>query len=251
MSSARYLVRIDDICSTMDWRAWEAVESLLNAHSVKPILAVVPDNRDPSLMCGDPAPDFWQRVRDWQRVGWTIAIHGYQHLYETRDSGLVGLNPFSEFAGLPIEQQRRKLTSALEIFRKERVDVEAWVAPAHSFDESTVTVLKELEITTISDGFCFRVVERLGCRWVPQQLWRFRSMPFGVWTVCLHPNALRDERNLARLEADLARYAGRIVALRDVAQVDNRVAKRTSIDAMFEAVWHLALRAKSPRRAPG
>lgn len=27
-----------------------------------------------------------------------------------------------------------------------------------------------------------------GIMWVPQQLWRFRKMLFGIWTICLHVN---------------------------------------------------------------
>ena len=29
--------------------------------------------------------------------------------------------------------------------------------------------------------------DKQGTFWVPQQLWKFRTAPFGVWTVCIHP----------------------------------------------------------------
>src|SRR5260370_42375028 len=55
--------------------------SALMARRLKPILAVVPDNQDPMLKVDAPVADFWDRVRQWQARGWTIALHGYQHRY--------------------------------------------------------------------------------------------------------------------------------------------------------------------------
>ena len=57
--TARYLVRFDDICPTMNWRVWEQLEPLLQAHGVKPIMAVVPDNHDRHLVVDAPQPGFW------------------------------------------------------------------------------------------------------------------------------------------------------------------------------------------------
>ena len=47
--SAKYLVRFDDICPTMNWSVWEAVEEVLVEADIKPILAVIPDNQDDHL----------------------------------------------------------------------------------------------------------------------------------------------------------------------------------------------------------
>ena len=49
MTHATYLVRFDDICPTMNWEAWEQVENVLVSEGIRPILAVVPDNRDENL----------------------------------------------------------------------------------------------------------------------------------------------------------------------------------------------------------
>src|SRR2546429_7960195 len=103
----------------MNWAMWNNVESILHRHGVKPILAVVPDNRDPKLAVDAPRADFWERVRDWQAQGWTIAVHGYQHAYVTRDAGILRLNRYSEFAGLPYDDQKRKIESALSILSRE------------------------------------------------------------------------------------------------------------------------------------
>ncbi len=49
---ARYLIRFDDICPTMNWTIWEQVEQVLRTYHVQPILAVVPDNQDPRATGG-------------------------------------------------------------------------------------------------------------------------------------------------------------------------------------------------------
>lgn len=184
---ARYLLRFDDICPTTDWNLWSDMEEALIEYDVRPMLAVVPDNQDDWLVKGPADLNFWNRVRAWQARGWTIGLHGYQHRYVTESRGLVGLNRYSEFAGLPLEEQRRKLSAGLGIFRREGVRADVWIAPAHTFDLNTLRALRELGVDTISDGFerwphlCHR-----GFFWVPQQLGDFRRMLSGVWTICLH-----------------------------------------------------------------
>ncbi len=245
--SPRYVVRFDDICPTMDWRAWSRIEPVLDRHGVKPIMAVVPDNRDPHLAAGEVAPDFWSRVRHWQAQGWTIALHGHQHLYTTREPGLVGINRYSEFAGLSESTQRDKLQQALAIFAREGVRADAWVAPAHSFDEITLKLLLEAGIGVVSDGFYRRPVRHLGALWVPQQLWRFRPMPEGVWTVCYHCNGFGDAA-VERFTSDIGRYAAQIVSLPEACAAP-RIGARSVPDAAFAAAWRAALRLKRLRAA--
>src|SRR6267143_1112909 len=120
-SATQYLLRFDDICPTMNWRVWAEIESVLVQRQLKPILAVVPDNHDPGLQVDSPAGDFWDRVRAWQKWGWTIALHGFQHRYVSRNAGLVATRKKSEFAGLPATEQREKLRCGMEIFKRERV----------------------------------------------------------------------------------------------------------------------------------
>lgn len=186
---SHYILRIDDICPTTNWEVWGAIEEILDEYHVKPLLAVVPDNQDPVLQVGKEDGGFWQRVRSWQSRGWSIGMHGWQHRFESSDAGLLGVNSYSEFAGLPVEEQRRKLTLGRDRFISEGLTADIWIAPAHSFDRGTLEVLRELDFRYISDGFfLFPCRDDLGMLWVPQQLWGFRKRPFGVWTVCLHIN---------------------------------------------------------------
>src|SRR5262245_50629556 len=111
--SARYLLRFDDICPTMNWDVWDQIDAILCAEGVTPILAVVPDNQDQELKVSPPNPRFWDRARDWQARGWTIGMHGYEHRFVTSESGILRVNRFSEFAGLPAAEQERKLRAGL------------------------------------------------------------------------------------------------------------------------------------------
>ena len=65
-------------------------------------------------------------MRVWQGRGWTIGLHGYQHKYVTRDSDVIGINNYSEFAGLLEDVQAFKLRMAFEIFRREGIRPEVW-----------------------------------------------------------------------------------------------------------------------------
>jgi len=249
MPDSLYLLRFDDICPTMNWPIWEAIEAPMMALNLRPILAVVPDNRDPRLVAGPPRADFWEQVRRWQAMGWTIALHGYQHVYVNRDPGIIGLNPQSEFAGLPRAVQEEKLKKGLAIFREQGVRAEAWVAPAHSFDRTTVQLLAELGVSTISDGLWHLPFSEDGrMTWVPQQLWDFRPRPAGVWTVCCHPNPWTREA-AARFAADLAAYASRIT---DLATVLERYGQRKPTFAdrctgWYESGWVHGLRPRLGR----
>jgi predicted deacetylase len=225
---ATYLLRFDDICPTMKWRNWEPIESVLAENDIKPILAVVPDNRDSDLQVESPNPDFWNRVRRWQAAGWALGLHGFQHKYVTSDPGLYSNRRASEFAGLTSHAQREKLKNGLAILRDEGVNSNLWIAPGHSFDRTTVSTLAELGITSISDGFSVApYTDDEGIFWIPQQQLseenilssrgakRIAPKSRGVWTVCLHPNAW-SEADISRFKHDAHSFRHRITTADEV-----------------------------------
>lgn len=236
-TKAEYLLRFDDICPTMNWQIWSKIESILLEKNIRPILAVVPDNQDPGLMVSPPVADFWDRVRKWQSWGWTIGLHGYQHLYVNHDPGIMRITNNSEFALLPREAQREKLTKGLSIFAREGVKADCWIAPSHSFDETTLELLNELGLRIISDGPWPRPhTDKYGMTWVPLQLWiRPRPMPFGVWTVCCHHNDWNEER-AERFRKDIEPFSSRIVDMPYV--VENLGGRRLSLaDRIFTLLF--------------
>jgi predicted deacetylase len=239
-TEASYLFRFDDICPTMKWSKWETIEEILFEYDVQPIMAVIPDNRDSDLHLETPNPNFWGRVRHWQAAGWTIGMHGFQHTYVTCRPGLYSNRKASEFAGLPPFVQREKLESGLAILRDQGVPSNLWIAPGHSFDRTTISLLQELGVTSISDGYSISpYTDDRGMFWIPQQLSEKQILAApggkptepksaGVWTVCLHANAWTSEdvkrfreavkryRHLIRTSDEIhAAYAGRQKDLAD------------------------------------
>lgn len=239
----QYLIRIDDICPTMNWSVWRPVEEILSVLEVKPILAVVPDNQDETLKHSEPNVHFWDEVRGWQARGWTIGLHGYQHRYVTRDAGLLGIRASSEFSGLSYAEQHSKLQSALHIFEREDVVPEIWVAPAHSFDRMTLEILFALGVRCLSDGFSlYPYLDSRAMVWIPQQLWHLRKMPLGLWTVCLHLNHWTTV-DVDRFRSDLRQFVGLVSDFRSImATYSNR--KPSLADAFFARSYQVALKGR-------
>ncbi len=202
----------------MNWAVWSEIEAALLEHRLKPILAVVPDNQDPVLRVAAPIQDFWQRARQWQARGWTLALHGFQHKYTARRSGLVTPRKLTEFAGLPAAEQEEKLRRGAEIFERQGIKPRVWIAPNDSFDRTTVSLLAQFGIRIICDGY-FRVpfVCRQKMVWIPQQLYGFRPAPPGVWTVCYHHNHWTAS-DLGRFRKDLIWHRPDIWSLDQVTQ---------------------------------
>lgn len=243
---ATYLIRFDDLCPTMNWAVWNRIEELLVQSGVKPILGIIPDNQDRNLNFAEAAPDFWDRVRKWQSRGWTIGMHGYQHSYTTTSSGLVGLKERSEFAALPAGVQLAKLEAARAIFQQQGITPEIWVAPGHSFDRNTVSLLPRVGIQSISDGLFF--YPRMGKErvlWVPQQAWRFRKVPFGVWTICFHHNHW-SEGDIRQFACHLSGYRPQIASLREIAAL-YRGRQPARVDGLLTRAFRFALRMRFRR----
>jgi predicted deacetylase len=239
--SARYLIRFDDVCPTMNWPIWQRVEQILLDSGVKPILAVVPDNQDPKLRAAEPNAAFWNTVRTWQMRGWTIGWHGYQHLPVTQSGGILKLSKWSEFSGLTLDEQRSKLRRAYDVFEHQGVRPEVWVAPGHSFDTTTLQALRDIGMRHLSDGFSlYPYRDSSAMMWVPQQLWHFRKMPFGIWTVCLHVN-LWTSSDVARLGSDLQEFSSVTTDWQAVASL-YRQRRRSWVDRMFSKTYPTALR---------
>ena len=101
----RYLIRLDDIAPNMCWEQFTRLLRLFDEYAIKPLVGVIPDNRDQELLQFPKfAGDFWAEVLSWEARGWEISQHGFQHVYATAECGLFGINGLSEFAGLPFDE---------------------------------------------------------------------------------------------------------------------------------------------------
>jgi predicted deacetylase len=223
--TARQLIRLDDACPTMDHSRWARLEGILDTLGIRPLVAVVPDNQDPVLRVSDPDPNFWARVRSWQAKGWTIALHGYQHQFHFIDRRKL-LLPFydrSEFAGLSFKDQSQKIRAAWNIFKREGIEPRVWIAPGHCFDRTTLNALKaETSIRIVSDGVACDQFHDGDFYWLPQQRWSLSQKPFGLWTICLHPNSMSDLQ-IDDLGKTLAAHSANIVSVSDLALIPRKL----------------------------
>lgn len=190
-----YLIRLDDACSYCDVGKWQQMEKLLDKYGIKPIVAIIPNCRDPLITKKYSEINvFWDKAREWQEKGWTIALHGYDHVYlNYHAKGINPINNFSEFTGLSINEQKIKIRNGLNIFEKQGLRAKVFVAPGHSFDENSLLALKEeSDIRIISDTIAHDIYYRDGFYFIPQQCGAFRKLPFSIITACYHPNAMNE-----------------------------------------------------------
>ena len=215
---ARYLIRLDDALPTMCVDKWTAIENMLDKYGIKPMVAVIPDNQDKEMNFGEVNPDFWVQVKRWKDKGWAVGMHGYNHLYHSveRKNSIVPLQDQSEFVGLDLETQKTKFEKALNIFLQKGVKPDLFIAPSHSFDENTIRAMKtETELNIVSDGIALSPFHVDGVCFVPQQLWTFKYRPFGVWTICLHPNTITNGE-MHELASALSKFNHLFVSLSEL-----------------------------------
>lgn len=193
-------VRMDDITPDMNWENFSFFQELFAKAGITPLLGIVPDNRDPKLQCGPLEKDFFQRMKQLEQKGYSLAMHGCYHIYTTKRGGRFPLNNFSEFAGLPYEKQKELLAWGKKKLSEHGIDTDIFMAPAHSYDKNTLRALRELGFTGITDGFGRRPYRESGFTFYPISFLLERNLrqKEGVTTMVVHANTLT--------EADRERY---------------------------------------------
>lgn len=184
---AQYLLRVDDLCPMVSRERWQLFRELIEEFRLQPILAVVPDNRDPALQVSAADPPFWDQMRALEYGGSMIGLHGYRHLCHSRGRSRLGLDSVSEFAGVPAETQRKWIGEGLNLLRSHQLNPRIFVAPRHGFDANTLSALRSEGIPLLCDGFARRPFLCGEVTWIPQRLWAAEEKVNGVWTICMHP----------------------------------------------------------------
>tara|TARA_B100000963_G_scaffold137846_1_gene119937 strand:+ start:15478 stop:16260 length:783 start_codon:yes stop_codon:yes gene_type:complete len=191
--SAKYIFRLDDATANIDLKKWKIIEDIFDSFSIKPIVAVVPNNKDPQLKYSKSNPYFWKLVNRWEKKGWTIAMHGYEHIYHyvDRKKLIIPYYNKSEFGGISLNEQKKKISKSSKIFKKYQISPSVWIAPGHSFDRNTLTALKqETDIRIVSDGIALSTYYENDLHFIPQQLWEIKIKDSGIWTICMHPDTM-------------------------------------------------------------
>lgn len=215
----KYLIRLDDACPTMDATKWQQMEDILDRYGVRPMVGVIPCNKDPKQLIDLPDSHFWDKVNKWSLKGWSIAQHGYDHVCIS-DKGLDGINPFwarSEFAGVPLEIQKEKIRKGIAILRSKNINPAFFFAPSHTFDKNTLVALQEeSDIRIISDTIACRPYKKDNFVFIPQLGGHCMEMKLsGFWTFCFHPTTM-EKKQFETLESFLAIHASDFISFDDL-----------------------------------
>ncbi len=213
----KYLIRLDDACPTMDHTKWQRIEKILDGFCIKPMVGVIPQNEDSKLKIDLEDCYFWDLVHKWAGKKWTIAMHGYNHVYSSNEGGINPLWNKSEFAGHPLELQREKINKGITIMRVKGFEPKYFFAPSHTFDENTLIALREeTNIRVISDTIAFKPYKFKDFIFIPQQSGHPIKFPFGgLLTICYHPNSM-NENSFVEFERFLTEHKNEVLAFDDV-----------------------------------
>lgn len=186
-----YLIRLDDASDRMDVNKWNKIEQILDKFDIKPIVGIIPSNKDEEFLKYNINDSFWNKAISWQEKNWVIAQHGFEHVYKTEDSGINPIQKRSEFAGLSYEEQREKIKKGFEILKSKGLKPIIFFAPSHTFDLNTLKALKnETDINIISDTIANDIYYYEEFYFIPQQSGQVRNLPFRITTFCYHPNSM-------------------------------------------------------------
>ncbi|MBQ8830075.1 MAG: DUF2334 domain-containing protein [Oscillospiraceae bacterium] len=239
-----YLIRLDDASDHMNTERWERMEQILDENGVKPLVGVIPLNRDPMLLEFPEDPFFWEKAKAWQDKGWRIALHGYEHVYSTAEGGINPVHNKSEFAGHTLEEQRRKIREGLSVLQVKGLTPDVFFAPSHTFDKNTLRALEaESDIRIISDTVANDVYFQDGFTFIPQQSGKVRELPFKLTTICLHPNFTSDAE-FEEIDVFIKAHSGEFADPMSIAETTR---KKGFVDIAAEKMYFLKRKLSSLR----
>ena len=157
------LIRFDDICPTMDYSNFKKAVEIVEKFGIKPVIGVVPLNNDKDLIIEKEDNNFWEMVSKLEKKGWGVCMHGYTHVYN-RDNPKTILcgRKHSEFAGNSLFEQSKMIEQGKDILERKGIHVDAFFAPAHTFDKNTLKALRKNGFMYNFDSFARRPYKRCG-----------------------------------------------------------------------------------------
>lgn len=183
----KILVRCDDICPTMDFARFEQAREVFRRFGIKPLLGIIPDCQDADLKLEPAHEEFWSYMLELQGEGYTLAMHGEQHRFDSNVRGKVNLGFQSEFAGHTLEEQVEKIRKGKEILKSHGIETKIFFAPAHSYDDNTLQALFENGFLYMSDGWSKKPYRKNGIICLPCRTGGIPQIKKdGYYTVVLH-----------------------------------------------------------------
>lgn len=217
------LIRMDDISENMNWSLMDKCESLFDKYKIKPLLGIIPINKDPDLLKYPYNSKFWERVADWKNKGWEITMHGFNHLYTQNSDNKKDIFNYggnSEFYGLEYSEQLNKIQSGLQEFKKRNLKIRSFFAPNHIYDENTLKALKASDIKIVIDGYGLFPYFKDQILFVPQLFYKEIILPFGIQSTQMHINYWND-KNFENFENLINKVNKKIINLDYIINITN------------------------------
>ena len=235
------LIRMDDICENMNWELMDKCEILFDKYEIKPLLGVIPINKDPELLKYPKTQMFWDKVKNWKSKGWEITMHGCNHLYTQKSykKDIFNYGGNSEFYGLEYSKQLDKIEKGLFEFKKRQINVRSFFAPNHIYDQNTLKALKKKDIKMIIDGyglFPFYINDLL---FIPQLFYKEKFLPFGIQSTQLHINYWQNE-DFNKFENFIKTFHKKIINLDYIINISNPNSVQKIINYMVEKILKTA-----------
>lgn len=217
------LLRMDDISENMNWSLMDKCEKLFDKYKIKPLLGIIPINKDPELLKYPYNSKFWERVTDWKNKGWEITMHGFNHLYTQKSNNkkdIFNYGGSSEFYGLKYSEQLSKIQSGLSEFNKRNIKVRSFFAPNHIYDKNTLKALKESGIKIIIDGYGLFPYFKDQILFVPQLFYKEIILPFGIQSTQMHINYWK-EKDFVNFENLINKINKKVITLDYIINISN------------------------------
>lgn len=238
----KYIIRFDDFFVGMEKESLSRITKTIIEYSIPAIIGVVPAWED-ELSVNHPVSEdkFWQTIQQLQKHGCEIALHGYSHkLFKCKN--LLNVNNYGEFSGLPIKEQEQRIKKGLEILKYHNIHCRMFMAPAHSFDLNTLKVLEESEISLITDGkslypYCWK-----GLIFLPQISSKFNHYPWGIITICLHPQWMNNDTYSELIEFCKNQGANIVDVQYSVDYINKMGVIQRTVDAIVRQLYFLLKR---------
>ena len=183
----KILVRFDDICPTMNFRQFERAMEIMDKYGIKPLIGVIPNSKDPDLEIEPSHDEFWTFVKSLEMKGYSIAMHGVDHVFDNHCRGNVVSRFDSEFAGHSLEKQIEKISRGKKILEMHDIHTDVFFAPGHSYDDNTLKSLSSCGFRFMSDGKSRKPYMKYGIKCLPCRSGGIPAMKFGsLHTAVLH-----------------------------------------------------------------
>jgi len=231
------LIRLDDIAENMNWNLMDKCEVLFDEHGIKPLLGVIPFNKDPELLNYPKNKNFWDRVRSWKKKDWEISMHGFSHLYEqkTNKKDYFNYGGDSEFYGLDYNTQLSKIEFGIKKFKEEGLEVRSFFAPNHTYDLNTLKALNDSGIKIVSDGYGLFPFFKHNLFFIPQLFCKEIMLPFGIQSTQIHLNYW-DEDDYEKFKNFILKNKNKITNTEQILSLDKQNILKNCINFSVEKI---------------